>query len=141
MKSFGVEIVVAAPAVDVWSVLTDAARYTQWNSTVERVDGTITDGGRITVYARISPGRAFPLTVGQWEPARRMTWSGGMPFGLFTGTRTFTLESGPTGTRFAMREVYSGLLAPLIARSIPDLQPAFERFAADLKVHLEQGAQ
>jgi hypothetical protein len=32
-----------------------------------------------------------------------------------------------------MREEYSGFMAPLICRSIPDLQPAFDEFASDLK--------
>lgn len=139
MKSFSVEIEIVAPAADIWSVLTDAARYTSWNSTVERVEGAIADGSRVTVFAKINPGRAFPLTVGHWLPPRRMMWSGGMPLGLFTGRRTFTLDAGQTITRFAMREEYSGLLAPLITRSIPDLQPAFERFAADLKARVEHG--
>jgi hypothetical protein len=57
-----------------------------------------------------------------------------MPLGLFTGTRTFTLTPGEGGSVvFAMREVFNGLMAGLITRSIPDLQPAFDRFAADLK--------
>jgi hypothetical protein len=36
-----------------------------------------------------------------------------------------------------MAEEYSGLLAPLISRSIPDLQPAFNAFASDLKTFAE----
>lgn len=37
-----------------------------------------------------------------------------------------------------MDEAFSGLLAPLITRSIPDLQPAFDTFATDLKRRAEQ---
>ena len=38
-----------------------------------------------------------------------MTWSGGMPLGLFKGVRTFTLEPADGGaTRFSMREEYTG---------------------------------
>jgi hypothetical protein len=33
--------------------------------------------------------------------------------------------------------VYSGLMAPLIVRSIPDLQPSFNTFAANLKRRAE----
>ena len=66
-----------------------------------------------------------------------MVWSGGMPFGLFKGVRTYTLEATGVGTRFGMREEFSGLLAPLIARSIPDMQPAFDQFAAALKHRAE----
>ena len=39
-----------------------------------------------------------------------------------------------------MREEFSGLLAPLITRSIPDLQPSFDRFTADLKSRAERSA-
>ena len=38
---------------------------------------------------------------------------------------------------FAMKEQFSGLLSPLIERFIPDLQPAFEGFAAGLKKRAE----
>jgi hypothetical protein len=39
---------------------------------------------------------------------------------------------------FAMREAFSGLLAPLITKAIPDLQPSFDEFAANLKKRSEQ---
>ena len=140
MKSFQCETEIGASAQDVWTALTNAPRYTSWNSTVERVEGSIADGSRVTVYAKISPGRAFPLTVGAWDAPRRMTWSGGMPLGLFKGVREFLIESAGSGkVRFRMRETYSGLLASLITKSIPDLQPAFVQFAADLKAHVEAG--
>ena len=41
---------------------------------------------------------------------------------------------------FATREVFSGLMAPLIIRSIPDLQPSFDESAAALKSRAEQAA-
>ena len=37
-----------------------------------------------------------------------------------------------------MREVFTGLMAPLITKSIPDMQPVFDQFAADLKRRAEQ---
>ena len=40
--------------------------------------------------------------------------------------------------RSALRLEFSGLLAPLIAKSIPDRQPSFERIAPDLKQEAEQ---
>jgi hypothetical protein len=66
-----------------------------------------------------------------------MTWSGGMPLGLFRGVRTFTLADERGATRFTMREVYSGPLASLIGRSIPDLGPSFTQFATGLKIRAE----
>jgi hypothetical protein len=66
-----------------------------------------------------------------------MVWTGGMPLGLFRGVRTYTLAPHDGGTRFSMQEVFSGPLLGVIGRSIPDLQPSFERFADGLKAEAE----
>jgi hypothetical protein len=138
MKSFSTAITIRARPETIWALLTDAAGYPQWNSTVEKIDGMIAAGGRVTVHAKSAPGRAFPLKVTSFVPLQRMVWAGGMPLGLFTGTRSFMLTPTAAGnTGFAMDETYSGLLAPLITKSIPDLQPAFDTFAADLKRRAE----
>jgi len=140
MKAFAVTIAIRATPERIWALLTDSAGYPGWNHTVDLVEGTIAPGERITVHAKISPGRAFPVKVSEWEICRRMVWIGGMPLGLFTGTRTFELKPGANGTvEFSMREAYTGLMAPLIGRSIPNLQPAFDEFAGDLKRASESG--
>jgi hypothetical protein len=140
MKSFRASTTIKASPEAIWAILTDAAAYPAWNSTVERVEGRIAPGERIKVHAKISPGRAFPVKVSAFEAARRMVWTGGMPFGLFKGERTFTLAPTADGmVDFAMHEAFGGLLAPLIERSLPDLQPAFEAFAQCLKQRAEAG--
>lgn len=55
-----------------------------------------------------------------------------MPLGLFVGERTYTLSPEGSGTRFTMREEYTGPLAGMIFKSIPDLGPSFRRFAEGL---------
>ena len=137
MKRFATAVTIHARPETIWALLTDAAAYPQWNSTVERIDGHIVAGGRVTVHAKSAPGRAFPLRVTEFVPPQRMAWAGGMPLGLFNGTRSFVLTAASGGVRFAMDETYDGLLAPLITRSILDLQPAFDTFAADLKRRAE----
>jgi len=62
-----------------------------------------------------------------------------MPLGLFTGERAYTLEDQGPATRFTMREQYTGPLAGLIFKSIPDLGPSFQQFADGLKHQTEQG--
>ncbi|MBL8348715.1 MAG: SRPBCC domain-containing protein [Burkholderiaceae bacterium] len=122
----------------IWQVLTDAPAYPRWNSTVKRVVGTIALGSTVTVHAEVAPGRAFPVKVVVMDAPRRMVWRGGMPLGLFRGERVFELRPDTEGrVEFMMREDYSGLLAPLITKSIPDLQPAFDQFAACLKARVE----
>jgi hypothetical protein len=138
MKRFATAVTIHARPETIWALLTDAAAYPQWNSTVERIDGHIVAGGRVTVHAKSAPGRAFPLRVTEFVPRQKMVWAGGMPLGLFTGIRSFVLTAAASGgVRFAMDETYDGLLAPLVTRSIPDLQPAFDTFAADLKHRAE----
>ena len=66
-------------------------------------------------------------------------WQTLVDTGLFKGQRTYSVTSEGDGTvTFAMREVFSGLLAPLITKSIPDLQPSFDEFATSLKMRSEQ---
>lgn len=134
MKTFAVQTSIRATPERIWALLTDAAGYTRWNKTVVKVDGKIARGERVTVHPTTNAGRAFPVKVTELEPSQRMVWTGGMPLGLFKGERTFTLKASSNGNvEFSMCEVYSGLMAPLISRSIPDLQPAFDEFASDLK--------
>ena len=138
MKSFAIRITIHARPETVWALLTDGASYPQWNSTVKRVEGRIASGEKVTVFAKAAPGRAFALRVTEFTPPRSMTWRGGMPLGLFTGTRRYTLTPLADGdVEFSMREQFSGPLAPLIGRAIPDMQPMFEAFAADLKLRAE----
>jgi hypothetical protein len=76
--------------------------------------------------------------VTEFEPGRRMVWSGGMPLGLFKGVRTFTISPQSDGvTTFTVREEYTGPLLPLIWRSMPDLEPSFRQFASGLKSRAE----
>lgn len=137
MLSFHSEIQINASAERVWAILTDAAKWTEWNTTVTRIDGTIALGQKVTVYAKINPARAFPVKVTELTRPQRMVWTGGMPLGLFKGERVFTLNSQAGGTRFVMHEEFTGLMAQLITKSIPDLQPSFEEFGAALKQRAE----
>lgn len=139
MKSYDAAATIAAPPETVWSILTDAPAYPQWDSGVRSVDGRIAPGEKIKVVSEANPGRAFPVKVTGFEPGRSMVWSGGMPLGLFKGVRTFTLTPENGSTRFEMREEYTGPLLPMIWRSMPDLGPSFEQFARGLKAKAEAG--
>jgi len=124
---------IAAPATRVWEQLLDLSAWPARDPLLERAEGSLTPGGRLTVHLR-DGARPFRLRVLTAEPGRRLVLRGGMPLGLFHGTRHYTLDP-LTGDRtgFAVREVYAGPLAPLVTRSIPDLQPSFEAFAAGLR--------
>lgn len=134
MTTYSVNKVIAAPADEVWELLTNAAGYTEWNPTIVSLEGQIALGNRIKLTSTVNPKRAFKLTVSEMDEPRRMVWSDGMPLGLFRGVRTFTLTPGDDGTTtFEMVEEFSGLLEPLISKSIPDMTDSFEEFGESLK--------
>jgi hypothetical protein len=111
------------------------------DGSIERVEGTLSLGGKITVHSKISPGRTFPLVVSEFETARTLVLRGGMPIGLFKGERMYRLtRMRDDGVEFTMREEFSGLLAPLITKSIPDLQPYLDEFAPGLEARAEAAA-
>lgn len=138
MKTFTVAKQIAAPPELVWSVITDAPKLVAAGLGISRIDGRIAAGERLKLWTEATGSRAFALRVGEFVPARYMTWSGGLPFGLFTGTRRYQLSPGQGGCRFEMSETFSGPLSFMIEKSIPDLNPSFERFAAGLKKLCEE---
>jgi hypothetical protein len=127
----------------IWKLLTDAADFPRWNSTVSKIAGTIAAGEQLAIQVPAAPGRTFKPKVTQLDAGRSMTWSDGFA-PMFKGVRTFTLTpNGDGSTAFAMVEVLSGVMLPMIKGSLPDFGPVFETYAADLKQEAEkaQGAK
>ncbi|HVK25740.1 MAG TPA: SRPBCC domain-containing protein [Actinokineospora sp.] len=141
MKSYESGSTINATPAQVWAVLSDAAAWPNWDSGVIKVEGAVEPGAKIRVTSAASPDRTFPVKVTALTPDAGMTFAGGMPLGLFRGERTYTLTStSDSTTEFRMREVYTGPMVPLIWKSMPDLQPSFDQFAAGLKKRVESGA-
>lgn len=141
MKSYEASATIGATPEAIWQILTDGPAYAEWENGVVRVEGRIAPGETIKVVSEANPDRTFPVKVTRFDPPSAMTWSGGMPLGLFKGVRTFRLEpDGSGGTRFHVREEYTGPLLGMIWRTIPDLGPSFSAFAEGLKRRAESGA-
>ncbi len=131
MVSFASAVSINASPERVWATLLQTDRWTGWDDALERVDGRLAEGGRLTIHVKGS-NRPFKLRVTDWQPNRRIVLRGGMPLGLFAGIRTYQLTLEGAATAFTMEERYSGPLAGMITKSIPNLQPSFDAFAAGL---------
>ena len=139
MLSYNATTTINASPDVIWRILVDAPGYPRWDPGVDRIEGTVAPGNKLTAFTKRDPKRAFPAKVTAFLPGQKMIWTGGMPLGLFKGVRTFTLTPQANGsTEFALREEFSGLLLPLIARSIPNQTKTFEDFAAGLKAFAEK---
>lgn len=140
MKEYKATAIINQSPAKIWSILTDVSAYPAWDPYCDKIEGRVALGQKIKAFSKLSPGRAFPVKVTELVPNQKMTWSGGMPFGLFKGERTFTLTAWGEATEFTLHEVFSGPMLALIGKSIPDMTDAFDKFVLGLKQRAEAGS-
>lgn len=138
MKTYQISTKMRAPVDRVWRILTKTMPLDPVPFGILRIEGQIAPNNRIKLWSEVAPKRAFALRVTELSPPHTMIWRGGMPLGLFTGTRSFTLQPDENGTLFEMKEVFSGVMSGMIVKSMPDLTPSFEKFAQALKERAER---
>jgi uncharacterized protein YndB with AHSA1/START domain len=127
-----VSIEIKADAAIVWALLTKAADYPRWNSTVTSIEGTIALGEKIRLKSILDEKRTFKLNIKEFEPEKKLAWGDGQ------GNRVYTLTKNGSGiVLFSMTEKIGGLMFPMYARMIPPFGQSFEQFASDLKQEAE----
>jgi uncharacterized protein YndB with AHSA1/START domain len=137
MRHYTATTTINASPETVWKIITDAARYPEWDPAMDRIEGRLALGETVKFYTKLST-QAFPVKVTAVIPVRKLVLTGGMPLGLFKSQRTHTLVLAPDGaTIFTTEETFSGLLLPIFGRTIPDLTENFQGFVAALKQHAE----
>lgn len=127
---------IAASAQEVWDTLVDTDRWPEWDPHVELVEGQAILGGKIRMHTSLS-STTIPVHVAEFVPPRSMVWRGGLPLGLMTGTRTFSLAEADGVTTFELHEVFTGPLVGILGRFMPDLQPSFEAHVEGLRARIE----
>jgi hypothetical protein len=112
--------------------------WRDWDSGVDRIEGRVALGERLTVYATMIRNRPFSAVVTEIRPQEAMRWRGGLRFGLAVIERTYALDAQDDGgTVLTVREDHTGPLAGLLDRSTPDLNPSFRQFCAGIKAKAE----
>lgn len=143
MKELRTEIDIAATPEAVWSVLTDFEAFPHWNPFIREASGERKVGEKLRI--RVAPsggkGMVFTPTVLACEPNRELRWLGRLPIpGLFEGEHSFTLEPiDGARTRLTQREVFTGILVPLLAQSLDGgTKRGFEAMNLALKERAEK---
>jgi hypothetical protein len=126
----------------VWQVLTDLQAYPEWNPFILRADGRIQAGEGLTLRMRPVGGRAATLrpTVLKATEPTHLRWKGRLVLPkILDADHEFRIEALPDGrTRLTQDEHFSGLLAPVMARSLDRRTlPAFAAMNAALKERAE----
>lgn len=136
------EIVIAASAERVWSLLTDFARYPEWNPFVRTLAGKLEIGERLEVELAPPDGKPMRFTprIVELEAGRLFAWHGRLFLpGLFDGEHRFELEPADGGgVRFVHSERFRGVLVPLLRKTLDEKTRAgFEAMNRALKERAE----
>jgi hypothetical protein len=101
----------------VWQVLMDFPAYPNWNPFIRGIEGKPKEGERLSVMIQ-PPGQSpmrFRPRVQSVHQQRAFNWLGNLLIpGLFDGRHEFRLEAIGQATRFHHREIFSGLLVPIV---------------------------
>jgi hypothetical protein len=106
----------AAPAATVWDVVTDLARYPEWNPFVVACRSTLVPGAPIVMRVRVVPFVAQPQseTIFEHVPGRHLSYGlAGVPLGALASRRSHEVESlASDRSRYVSRFELRGWLAP-----------------------------
>jgi hypothetical protein len=141
-RQIATEIEINAVAEQVWAVLSDFARYPEWNAFILWVRGRAEEGDLIRFCFELPRGFRMKATatVLKVAPARELRWAGHFLCPrLFRAEHYFVIEPiGESRIRFLHGEIFSGLLLPLawlILRT--GGPPVYEQMNVDLKRQTE----
>jgi uncharacterized protein YndB with AHSA1/START domain len=129
-----------APPEAVWAVLTDLARYPEWNPLFASATGHLAAGQRITLHRAGGDGHQRPVQarVTALTPGAELGWAyrpAGMP-GLIT-TYNCTLKPGNGGTLVLQQEEVRGFLKRLSRGGQDRAEDGFRALNGALKARVE----
>jgi hypothetical protein len=143
MKEYNNEVEIHASAERVWQLLTDFARFPQWNPFIQRASGEPKIGAQLEVTLQPSGASRTTSrpTVLKAEPNHELRWiERSLIPGLLDVEHIFTIEQlDTTHVRFTQREIRTGILVPLRARrSTTDTRRGLKEMNQALKSRAEQ---
>jgi len=114
MKTIRSEIIIAASAEEVWSVLAAFQLYPAWNPFIREVRGNLSAGEPLWFKARLDglPEILFRATIRQLVPPVKLGWYAIFLNGIFEAYHYFEIEELGSGkSRFINTEEFSGLFS------------------------------
>ncbi len=142
MHQIRTEIVIPATPDEIWAVLSDFARYGEWNPLNLQARGEARLGARVPMVFRnlASGGDAVvqqTVRIVAADRGRELAWAGHVPF-LFAGRHGFLLTPRGRETHVLHTEILGGLLARTWTRAkiARDFTPAYEAVNVALAVRV-----
>ena len=138
------EVVFDAPKEEVWNVLTDTNKYSEWNPFITSVTGEMKLGAQITnVMVNQGKENTFSPVITVFEKYESLEWLGSGFVGMFKGNHYFRLTVINDGkTKMVHGEKFSGLLSGIIMQMIgKDTHANFELMNEAMKNRVEEISQ
>ncbi|MEU8911994.1 SRPBCC domain-containing protein [Streptomyces nigrescens] len=140
MREITTTIDIAAAPLEVWEALTDFRHYPEWNPFIREASGEARTGQTLTL--RMFPAQGRPMTfrprVLIADPGIELRWLGRFLLpGVFDGEHRFVLSQKGGVTRVTQSEQFSGLLIPLLGKTIDATTDNFRLLNEALKVRVE----
>lgn len=147
MYTIDTTVTIGAPPVAVWHVLTDFARYGEWNPFIRAASGRAAVGETLELHIQPPGGRltTHRPTVVAAEAGRRLAWVGAAsPRRLLVAEHEFllALRADASGRRTVLRhrERLTGLLVPFLGTTLRRTARGVEELNHALKERVERGA-
>ena len=135
------ELEIAAPASEIWGILTDFPRYQQWNPFITEIESEGVVGGRLRLLLSLPEGRDHRLnaTLLRIEEDFELRFRAHLLFpGLFDGEHFMRLIAvDPQRTRFVQGENFSGVLLRFSGRTLTQVARGFDYMNEALKRRAE----
>jgi hypothetical protein len=139
MKTITATTQIDAPPDAVWAILTDLARYPEWNPLFREASGQVAVGNRIMLRS-VHPANGRMMTVRPKvtvaEPGAELRWVSSLP-GIMSGEHHFTLTPAGGGTKVEQSETFRGLLTAFGGKTFTNAGASFRALNEALKKRAE----
>lgn len=116
MKNFSISIEIDAAREDVWKIMADVEKWSQWTPSITHI--RLLDGRPLAVGSRafVRQPRVMPAVwkVTDVQPNRSFTWTTGIA-GLLFVIAVHSVEDIAKGSRATLSLTFSGLLGGIVA--------------------------
>ena len=131
------ETIIAAEPEEVWSVITDASNYKNWNPVITNAVGEYAEGATIinTVVEDGKKPTEIKSKVVKFEPPYHLNQFGGYR-GIITFDHHYILEKVDAGTKVIQKEEYTGFYVNFWDSEW--VEPAYRRVNEALKQEVEK---
>jgi len=142
MKDIYTEIHINSSPRIVWNILTDFDNYGKWNPFIKEISGVQQVGSELQIFIKPpnSNGMNFKPKILNYDPEKELKWLGKLWIPkLFDGEHTMKINKlDEDNVLFVQKEMFNGLLVPLLYKMLNDSKLGFEMMNINLKRESEE---